>query len=378
MTKTLTKVAAGALMLLLALPGVASAATNPQIALTGGMEATLPLLGTSLTVGVTLDATGAISGVALNPNDLTQTSTSTDQVTFASTDGTVSVKVRAGGDKLSISAKATLAALTGSGSWSADVFGTGAKSTVAYTVGDDGTGKPTLTIDNVAAADGIDATSAPAEADDDEAGTEVVAVVDFSANGFVKHLKIKVSVDEDGSATLKITLSGKDRQTLIGTLESLAGSRTWNAFLCDGTPVSVTYTLDATGALAVDSTTPADARVRDITVNGEGSHWGDGEHGFHVEGSTGGVHISGTLVDGFKVRFNDSDVSFKAVLVALPDGTYALLAKGTSGRCGGDHGGDSGSHDGDGSHDGSGSGSHDGGGDDDGDHSGSGSFGGQP
>ena len=38
------------------------------------------------------------------------------------------------------------------------MFGTGSASTVAYTIGDDGSGKPTLAIGTVSAASGITAT----------------------------------------------------------------------------------------------------------------------------------------------------------------------------------------------------------------------------
>ncbi len=49
----------GALVLgLVSFPAAAAAQTNEPIAQTGGMETTLPLLGTSLTVGVSLGPTG--------------------------------------------------------------------------------------------------------------------------------------------------------------------------------------------------------------------------------------------------------------------------------------------------------------------------------
>ena len=374
MTRTVTRIAVGAIALLLALPGVAAATTNEPIAQTGGMEATLPLLGTSLTVGITLDATGNVTGVALSPSGLAQVSASDGQVTFSSADGSVKVKVKAGGDRLSISARTTLAALTGTGSWRADVFGTGAKSAVTYTVGDDGTGTPTVSINAVDAAAGLEAsplTTKMSEQDGDEAVTAGVA---FAFNGYVKRFTVRVRVNDDGSATLKLTLSGKDRQRLAGTLASLAGSRTWSAHLCDGTPISVAYHLTDTGDLVFDEATGAPATSQDVAANKhDGDHASDGEH----DGGSG--QGDGSLVDGFRVRFTDTRVSFRAALVLFADGSYALQAKGRSGRCESSDGHDgSGSHDGSrdgsGSHDGSGSGSHDGSGSG-GDGSGSGSGG---
>jgi hypothetical protein len=119
--------------LIVAFPGGVAATTNKPIAQTGGMTATLPLLGTSLTVAVTLGDTGDISGVGLFPaTGLARTSPATDKevVRFSTSDGTTKVTVKAIGSRLSIVAKTkTLADLKGSANWSADVFGTGSKST---------------------------------------------------------------------------------------------------------------------------------------------------------------------------------------------------------------------------------------------------------
>ena len=51
----------GLTVLLFAFPGAAAANTNEPIAQTGGMTASFNLLGTSLTVGVQLDAVGKIT-----------------------------------------------------------------------------------------------------------------------------------------------------------------------------------------------------------------------------------------------------------------------------------------------------------------------------
>jgi hypothetical protein len=355
---------------LLAFPVGAAATTNEPIAQTGGMTATLPLLGTSLTVDVSLDTVGNISGVTLTPSgDLTAQTEKPTVVKYANTAGTTTVSVKAKGSRLSISAKsATLADLVGDGTWAADVFGTGADSTVPYTIGDDGSGAPTLAIGTVAPASGITAeVKAPVmKAEDDEASAS--GGVTFSHDGYVKRLKISVEVDrEDGHAHLRITLSGKDRQTLTASLAELAGPKTWSAHLCDGTPVAVNYHVDETaGTVMFDSATgaPATATAR--------------EH-------------------GLSVRFDGTRVGVKVSLQAIDGGAYKLVVKGRSGSCGdsgnheksgdwtksGDHekSGDwtkSGDHEksgdstsagyrtssGDGSHDGSrdGDGSHDGGG----------------
>ena len=247
--KRITSRAAGlALMAMaLALPASAFANTNEPIAQTGGMTVTIPMLGTSLTVAVTLDAVGNISDVTLDPADGLPTKTSGEHgVKFTNADGTASVKVKAKGDKLSIKATTKLTDLVGSGTWASNVFGAGTGANVAYTIGIDADGKPTVKIDSATAPDGVGVViKDPSDKQDgkgDKHGTSSArAAVLFSWHGFTKTLSLSVSAREDGTATLKITLSGKDRQKATGTIAELMGDRVWNAHLCDGTPVAVSY-----------------------------------------------------------------------------------------------------------------------------------------
>lgn len=202
---------------LVAFPVGVFAQTNGPIAQTGGMTAVLPLFGSpGLTVAVTLDTVGNISNVALTPTTVvTQTSADPTIVKFANTDGTTKVAVKAKGDKLSISAKSgSLADFIGTGTWSADVFGTGVES-VDYTIGDDGTGKPTLVIGTPSVVAGVTAVVIAPKSDSEDGEASASGGVTFSADGFVKRLRITIEVDEAGGpAHLKITLTGKDRQKL--------------------------------------------------------------------------------------------------------------------------------------------------------------------
>jgi hypothetical protein len=305
LTRMGTGLAGAALVASLALPATAAATTGEPIAQTGGASATLPLLGTSLTVDVTLDSTGNITSVVLTPPDgFTETTSEATKVRFDSDDGATRVAVKAKGDRLSISARtASLADLVGSGSWSADLFATGTPSVVDYTIGDDA-GSPTLSIDAITPAAGIDAVPVPVESstEDDEASVSGGAV--FSYDGYTKRLKISVSVEEDGTAHIRITLTGKDRQRLSGTLEELGGARTWSAHLCDGTPVTVSYHVDA-GAMAV------------------------------FDGATGGEVTLRPYSHGFQATFDGTKVGVKVGLTPTGDGTWALSGKGFSGRCNG-------------------------------------------
>jgi hypothetical protein len=349
-TRLAATLAGGLITALLALPGVVAATTGEPIAQTGGMSATLPLLGTSLTVDVTLDTVGNITGVALTPTgDFSATTTDDSVVKFSNTAGTTKVAVRAKGDKLSISAKsAALADFVGGGTWSADVFGTGADSSVDYTIGDDGSGNPTIALGTVTPAAGITATPGTPKMGSGDDGAFASVGVAFEQDGYVKRLRITVSVDEEGGdAHLRITLTGKDRQKLTGSLEELAGARVWSAHLCDGTPVSVAFHVESDGTVAYDGATGAPATE---TARG----------------------------NGFQVRFDGTRVGIKVGLHLNDDGTYTLVVKGTSGKCSGDHpAGDSADSvkSGEGDHDGDHSGDHSGSGGD-GDHDGGDSSGG--
>jgi hypothetical protein len=250
----------GLTILLFAFPGAAAANTNEPIAQTGGMSVSLPLLGGSLTVGVQLDpTTGKITTVTLDPTGTVAATKTTDHsVKFANADGSVKVSVRAKGSRLSIVARATLAQLSGSGSWSADLFGTSAKSTVHYTVGSNA-GAPTLSIDSVTpAADITSTTSGPTSKSGDKwawAGARIT----FVHAGYEKHLSIFIGVGDSGKAALSIVLSGRDKLKLSGALDTLVGTRTWSAHLCDGKAVSVTYKVNSDGTVSFVSSDGAPA-----------------------------------------------------------------------------------------------------------------------
>jgi hypothetical protein len=254
-----------ALIALLALPLAAFANTSGAIAQTGGMTVTLPMAGSGLSVVVQLDVVGNVSQVAIDPvGTYTATKLGPHAVTFATADGTSQVKIKAKGHKLDVKTSApTLASLVGSGTWSSDLFGTGAPTTVGYTIGDAG-GAPTIAIDSVAApADVVVVQGAP-KAETDADGAEASVRIDFSRDGFTKRLDIKVSVetDEDNAATLKITLTGKDKQKLNEALANLVGTRSWAGHLCDGTAIGFGYDVLADGSLAFGAATGAFATAK--------------------------------------------------------------------------------------------------------------------
>ena len=326
-----------ALALVLALPAGVAATTNEPIAQTGGMTATLPLLGTSLTVAVTLGDTGDISGVSLSPaTGLSQTSPTTDKevVRFSTSDGTTKVTVKAIGSRLSIVAKSsTLASIEGAASWSADVFGTGSKSTVPYTIGDDGSGHPTLAIGSASTPSGIAATAIAVKTKTSGGGSSASGGVTFAYQGFVKRLTISVSVDKTGKAAEKITLSGKDRQKLSGSLADLAGARTWTAHTCDGTKVTVAYHVASDGTIAYDGATGAKATEKAFSFPNGNKGWAK-LWSKSKDKTSSAPKTTVVSVNGIGVRFDKTRVGVLIALVKKSDGTYALVVNGQSGNCG--------------------------------------------
>ena len=260
----------------LAIAVPALAATNQVIAETGGAEAQITLLGVPVTVSVELNTdTGDITAVNVTPpGDLVATKDSPSRVRFESANGQTSVSVKAKKDSLSIGARtASLKDLVGSNTWKSSVFGAGdGPSSVAYTIADDGSGGPVLTLGTITPGTGVTANSLGTTngGGDDDEGMTASGSVEFTKDGFRKVLTIRVRVhkgdDDDnattGAASLSITLRGRNVQRKA--LADLAGAHTWKGVLCDGTKATIDYTVDGTtGAVAVTGTNPADATTKD-------------------------------------------------------------------------------------------------------------------
>ena len=309
-------IAAGTALAALAIGIPAHAATNAVIAETGGATVTLNLFGSPLSVTVALDATtGNISSVDLsNTTDYTATTVSPSRVRFQNnTDGSTMVNVAAKRDQLSMGVRTTkLDDLVGPGTWAADVFGTGAKSTVRYTVGKNADGSPSVTLGALAPAAGVIATALASTGNGEHEDSSMMAAaqVEFTNDGFRKVLTIAVKVEspetdkedgiEPGSARLSFTLRGRDVQTK--KLADLVGAHSWKGQLCDGSPATIAYVVAADGTVSITSSTPAGTNS-------------DGEHGATV-----------TFPAGDKVTFS---------LKTRDDGTASLSVKVNGRHCNG-------------------------------------------
>jgi hypothetical protein len=290
---------------LLALPAFASANTSGPIALTGGMTTTIPLLGSPLRVALTLDVVGNVSNVDLDPvGTFAATSVGPHAVSFANADGTTQVKIKARGNRMSMKASsASLNDLVGKGTWSADVFGTSQTTEVAYTIGVAGDGSPTLAIDSVCAPTGVVVDQQAVETKANDHGSSASARIDFSQDGFVKKLSIRVSLRNDGDrpANVSFELSGKDRQKLSGTLDELLGAHAWTGVACDGSPATVRFTVNADGTVSFVGATP-----------------------------TATVQVD---EDGFKARFDGAHAAVRVSLSKKEDGTWSLKVEAATDQC---------------------------------------------
>ncbi len=358
-----TKLAAGffasAVVLLAGIGvGTATAAPKPAVDPQAPTIITLPFLTTPVTLTVTTGPGGNIVSADLDTPDTFAVGTKTsNKVNFVSTDGALQVSVKSKGNEQRVTARAgELATLIGDGTWSGDVFGDAGVSSVTYTVGDDGSGNPTLS--NVAAtpAAGITAEASVPEMKVGDESSSARANVVFTKDGQSRTLSIKVSVhtpesdddDDEGGASLRISL-GKLRGVPVDAALA-AGPKTWTAALCDGTTTAtVQYTVNEDGTLTFTSVDPADAQVKEDT-NRLDIRFADGER----------VRISSKLNDGQitvsireKIRCRDAADATTNVTNTIPSD---------------DEGDDDGDH-----HDGD---HHNGGDDNGGDHHGGGDHGG--
>jgi hypothetical protein len=248
-----------ALVLLLVLPASAAAQDFTQPPGTGPITATLPLLGSSLTVDVSVDDGGNLSSVALDPvGDYTAKVLRPHAVQFVNADGSVKVTILSWGGSSSIQASAgSLADISGTGTWSADVFKTGTPTKVTYTVGDNGSGAPTLTIDSVDAPAAIQATIGDVKTKTSDHGSFARAKIEFAWHGFTKTLSIGAAVstghDDQTRARLSISLGARQVQKLTGAAADVLGSHSWSGTLCDGTAVKLDFQVvdDGSGNLSV-------------------------------------------------------------------------------------------------------------------------------
>ena len=219
------------LTLMATLPGIAQAenvtteettTTTTPVPPVTQVTSVLPVLGSGLTVSLTRDATGVITEVALDPSGATIVKEGEHKVVFLLADGDTQVVVKsfskgqgddatAGGVKTTVAADAT-ADVTGDGSWSADVFGTGVV-TIPYTVAFDGN-VPSIAIGTIVLPDGVTAeVGDPKVKTSDEKSKFRIQVTLMSGENKAKvSFLASTRLDEDGQLKVKlaVTLNSRD------------------------------------------------------------------------------------------------------------------------------------------------------------------------
>ncbi len=308
---------------------------------------TLPLFGAPLKIGITTGPGGALASVTVDPaTGNTATSASPHKVVFQSANLTnptgdpakVVIRSKQGGQ--SVSARAgSLADVSGPGSWSGDVFGTGTASTVAFNIVAAADGSPNIT-GVTASADGVVGTVELSSGDDDE-GTEMSARVSVKFTNAVGDqsrnlsIKVKVETDEDGSTSAKLSISlGR----IKGVEGKAVGSHMWTGLLCDNTSASIAYVVAADGTITVGTITPAGA----TTSSNEGKTTVTFATGEQVRIKVSDEDGQMTVSVKEKIRCNSADPTFNGSSVPTTAGDNNDNHQGGGGdnHGHGDHAGD--------------------------------------
>jgi hypothetical protein len=351
-------------------PATTAPASSTPIAATNTVTLPLPV---PLTVTISTGPGGALANVSVDPADgLVATKLRPGKVVFVNDTTGVKVTIQSHGNTQSVSARAgTLAQISGNGGWSGDVFGTGATTTVSYTVGDRGDGTPDIT--GVTSSDAtavVSPTQYGSGDDDDEQRSTARATVTFTNGSQSRTLSIRASVssetNDDGTvgtqARVSVTL-GRIRGVAQDAAVA-AGAKTWTGMLCNGSTATINYTVNADGTLSNVTSTPAAIRS-------------------DVRGGEADIRISNDERVRIRVRLDNGQITvnvdprFRCNSPLPSVNTPTSLGGGDDNGVdnGDDHGSDSGSHGGDdhgsddgGSHGGSGGGrgGNHGGGDDNG------------
>ena len=158
-----------------------------------------------MSVTINRDDSGAIASVGLDPADAGTVIKEKDhRVAFLLNDGNTEVVVKARGQSVQTKVKADATAdVTGPGSWSADVFGTGAV-TIPYIVSFDGI-NPTVTLGEIVAPEGVTA----------EVGEPKVRTSDDGDKSSY-HVKVKLTSGDDRA---KVSFAAKTHVNDEGQVE---------------------------------------------------------------------------------------------------------------------------------------------------------------
>jgi hypothetical protein len=249
---------------------------------------TLPLFGVPLTIGIETGPGGTLTNVTIDPADgNVATQARPHKVVFESANptdpaspGKVTVKTKHGGQ--SVSARAgSLADITGPGSWSGDVFGTGTATVVTFNIApgaDPAT--PDITGTTVVSGEaGVvgDVKLSTGDDDDETSASARVSVKFTNATGDQSRsltISARVKTDEDGTTSAKLSISLGRVKGLAVDAAAAAGPHTWSGLLCDNTTATIAYVVGTDGSVSDVVVTPdtADVRTGDSKIDVRFSH----------------------------------------------------------------------------------------------------------
>jgi hypothetical protein len=235
---------------------------------------TLPLFGAPLTIDITTGPGGNLATVAVNPADaLTVVKNRPNKVAFVNEDGTAKIVVKGHDGNQKVQARAgTLADVSGPGSWSGDVFGTGTATTVNFVVGElaGSPGAPDIT--GVTTTDPTAEIGSVSHKSSDE-GASASVKIKFVSGDQARFLSIKVRIenedddDEDESHShARISISLSKLRGLPQPVADAVGPQRWDGTLCDGSDASITYVIGEDGSISDVVATPAA-----VKMNNEGN-----------------------------------------------------------------------------------------------------------
>jgi hypothetical protein len=214
---------------LMALPGIAQAgddttevtepettteSTVPEHEITEVLS-TLPVLGSGLNVTITRDDHGKIESVALDPDTgATIVKEKDHKVVFLLADGETQVVVKSRGHSVETKVRSNATEnVTGPGTWSADVFGTGTV-TIPYTVSFDGI-TPTITIGDITTPEGVTAEIGEPKSrvsdDGDKASFRIKVRLGTEDDSAKVSFVAKTYVDDDGELKVSLSVTASER-----------------------------------------------------------------------------------------------------------------------------------------------------------------------
>ncbi len=275
--KLLTGFIVGAAALLGAMGATVANATPATVAapaVVGTTSVTLPLMGAPLTIDITTGPGGALTDVSVNPADgLTATTVKPNRVSFVNTDGTAKVSVKSKGNGQSVSARAgSLADISGDGSWSGDVFGTGTNTDVAFNVSAAADGSPVIAVTSVSDPTAVVGDLQSSTHDDDMSARISIAFTS-AAGDQTRSLTIRAKVDDEsgessddhdgGDSHASISVSLGRLHGVAQDAATAAGPKSWTGLLCDGVTMGViNYTLNADGTITDVAATPTPESIK--------------------------------------------------------------------------------------------------------------------